>query len=64
MKNEQLQEMIIWLNAQIEHSSTVINDSKKSSNFGREAQYEGMRDAFIRCLNMLNKHRVKDKMYQ
>jgi hypothetical protein len=55
MNNEQLQDLLRWLSSQIEHSTNVIKEAKSTSNFGREAQYEGMRDAFIRCKNMISK---------
>jgi hypothetical protein len=54
MNNEQLQELIRWLNNQIVHTNKVINESHDTVNVGREAQYEGMRDAFLRCLKKLN----------
>jgi hypothetical protein len=54
MNNEQLHELVKWLNMQIEHANKSIVDANKAHNFGREAQLEGMRDAFVRCLNMLN----------
>jgi hypothetical protein len=54
MKPEQLQEMVQWLNQQITHINHSINEAHKESNYGRESQYEGMRDAFMRCLKKLN----------
>ncbi|MCW3102957.1 MAG: hypothetical protein JWO09_1397 [Bacteroidetes bacterium] len=54
MKPEQLQEMVQWLNQQIAHINHAINEAHNESNYGRESQYEGMRDAFMRCLNKLN----------
>jgi hypothetical protein len=54
MNNEQLQELIKWLTKQIDHTNKAIMEANSSQNFGREAQYEGMRDAFLRCLNQLN----------
>jgi len=53
MNTEQLHEMVSWLQMQIEHSKEVINDARSNFNFGREAQYEGMREAYMQCLNML-----------
>jgi hypothetical protein len=54
MKPEQLQEMVQWLNQQIAHINNSINEAHTECNYGRESQYEGMRDAFMRCLNKLN----------
>ncbi|HVA99023.1 MAG TPA: hypothetical protein VNG53_09015 [Bacteroidia bacterium] len=51
MKSEKLQELIRWLNDQINHANGVIEESQRNHNYGRESQYEGIRDAFMRCLN-------------
>jgi len=53
MNSEQLQEVVQWLNQQIVHANDMINEAHRTSNLGRETQYEGMRDAFMRCLNKL-----------
>ena len=53
MKTDQVQDMIRWLNSQINHANEVIGESHQTSNYGRESMYEGMRDAFLRCLNKL-----------
>jgi hypothetical protein len=53
MKPEQLQEMVQWLNQQIAHINHSINQAHIECNYGRESQCEGMRDAFMRCLNKL-----------
>jgi hypothetical protein len=53
MKPEQLQEMVQWLNQQIVHINQSINKAHAESNYGRESQYEGMRDAFVRCLKKI-----------
>ena len=53
MKPTQIQEMVQWLNKQIVHANEAINEAHNLNNYGREIQYEGMRDAFMRCLNML-----------
>lgn len=54
MNSEQLQEMVHWLNQQIAHLNDAIKEAHQTNNLGREVQYEGMRDAFMRCLNKLN----------
>ncbi|MCW3070696.1 MAG: hypothetical protein JWO44_586 [Bacteroidetes bacterium] len=46
--------MVQWLNQQIAHINHAINEAHNECNYGRESQYEGMRDAFMRCLNKLN----------
>jgi hypothetical protein len=53
MKSEQLQEVVQWLNQQIAHVNDAIIEAHKTNNVGREVQCEGMRDAFMRCLNKL-----------
>jgi hypothetical protein len=53
MNSEQLQEVVQWLNQQILHVNEGIIEAHQTNNFGRETQYEGMRDAFVRCLNKL-----------
>lgn len=55
MTPEKLHDLVLWLNNQVEHLNSSINHAHQDKNFGREAQYEGMRDAFIRCLNKLTR---------
>ena len=55
MNPEKLHDFVTWLNGQVEHLTESINEAHDGSNFGREAQCEGMRDAFMRCLNKLTK---------
>ena len=55
MNPEKLHDFVIWLNSQVEHLTMEIHDAHDVRNFGREAQFEGMRDAFMRCLNRLTK---------
>ena len=52
---EKLNSFVTWLNGQVEHLSSAINEAQDGKNFGREAQFEGMRDAFMRCLNKLTR---------
>ncbi|MDQ3192246.1 MAG: hypothetical protein M3Q58_11700 [Bacteroidota bacterium] len=61
MSNEQLQDLVRWLTQQIDHTNKAINEANQSHNFGREAQYEGMRDAFIRCRNKLSINKLEQK---
>lgn len=53
MNAEQLQTMIRWLNEQIAYASSTINEAQQSSNYGRLAVYEGMREAYTKCLTRL-----------
>lgn len=55
MNPEKLHEFVNWLSSQLEHLSETINEAHDKGNFGREAQCEGMRDAFMRCLNKLTR---------
>ena len=50
MTQEKLHDFVSWLNSQVEHLTSTINDAHEKQNPGREAQCEGMRDAFMRCL--------------
>jgi hypothetical protein len=54
MEKEQLQSLIGWLNDQIKNANLIIAEAYQTNNIGRGAQYEGMRDAFKRCLTRLN----------
>jgi hypothetical protein len=54
MEKEQLQSLVRWLNDQIKNSNLIIAEAHQTNNIGRGAQYEGMRDAFVRCLNRIN----------
>jgi hypothetical protein len=56
MNPEALHDFVNWLNGQLVHLTTAINEAHEERNFGREAQYQGMRDAFVRCLNKLVKN--------
>jgi|GEM_PF-1431410 len=53
MNPDQFQHMITWLNQQIIRLNESINEARQTNNYGRETQYEGMRDAFIKFLNKL-----------
>lgn len=53
MNREQLQHMLNWLKDQIEYANEAIQEAHAAHNYGRESQYEGIRDAFMRCLNKL-----------
>ncbi|MCC6690811.1 MAG: hypothetical protein IT235_04700 [Bacteroidia bacterium] len=53
MSSEKIQEMLNWLNDQIEYANEAIQESHLTHNYGRQSQYEGIRDAFMRCLNKL-----------
>ncbi len=54
MNPEQKQQIVQWLNQQIVHSNETVNEAHQSNQFEKETQFEGMRDAFMRCLNKLN----------
>ena len=49
--SEQIMEFVKWLNNQIDHSTRLKKKSQTECNFGREAMAEGMRDAYMQCLN-------------
>lgn len=54
MSPEQLQQFLAWLNEQIRHANSTMNESRSHQNYGREAQYAGMKEAFEKCLVKLN----------
>ena len=53
MNQDQLQQMVQWLNQQIMHSNESVNEAHLSNEYEKETQFEGMRDAFMRCLNKI-----------
>ncbi len=53
MEKQNSLDFITWLNKQIDNANHVIRESQENSNFGREAKYEGVREAFLECLNKL-----------
>ena len=61
MENKKLQELINWLNNQINYTGNVIHESHNACNVGREIQYEGMRNAFIECLDKLANNAIGGK---
>jgi hypothetical protein len=54
MNPEQLQQMVRWLNQQIVNSNESVNEAHHTNNYSRETQYEGMREAFVKCLSKLS----------
>lgn len=54
MDQEQLQQLLSWLNEQIRQSNRVVSDARQSHNYGREAMYEGMKEAYERCLGRIS----------
>jgi len=59
MSLEQLQEMVKWLEHQVAYLESSISEAQQANNYGRKLQHEGMRDAFVKCLNQLNKNMRK-----
>jgi hypothetical protein len=55
MNPDQFQQIMNWLNQQIVHLNESIIEAHQTNNCGRKTQYEGMRDAFMSCLNELDK---------
>ena len=51
LSTEQIMDFVKWLNSQIDHSNNLKKQSQQECNFGREAMAEGMRDAYMQCLN-------------
>ncbi|MES2140841.1 MAG: hypothetical protein V4511_14125 [Bacteroidota bacterium] len=62
MNPEQLEQIINWLNLEIERLNVSIDEADKTNNCGRKTQYEGMRDAFVQFLKEVSntkKEKVK-----
>lgn len=55
MNPEQLQQMVKWLNQQIINSNESMNEAHEMSNYCKETEYEGMKEAYQKCLIMLNR---------
>lgn len=56
LDTQQTQETLKWLQSQIQHANFVIKESQQELNFGREAQYEGMREAYMQVMNWISSH--------
>lgn len=55
MNTEQLQQMVKWLNQQIIDSNESMNEAHEMSNYCKETEFEGMKEAYQRCLLMISK---------
>lgn len=53
MSHQQVHELLSWINSQLTHINKVINESHEKSNFGREAMFEGKRDAYLELMRKL-----------
>ncbi|MBL4624739.1 MAG: hypothetical protein JKY42_06325 [Flavobacteriales bacterium] len=53
MKKDEIQFLISWLNEKIEFTNGLIERAHQTKNYGREVQYEAMKNAFIDCLDHL-----------
>ncbi|MGP8217743.1 MAG: hypothetical protein ACLQQ4_19390 [Bacteroidia bacterium] len=42
-----------WLQDQVRYINQVIEDLKKGHNYGKAAMCEGMRDAYMKCIEKL-----------
>lgn len=61
MKNftpEQLQEFVRWLSSQIDHTKYGISEANEKNNYGKMAMCEGMREAYMQCINWFKHDRV------
>lgn len=59
MNRDDISEVISWLNDQIQYANEAIHEAHEKHNFGRESQYEGVRDALMRCLNKLKSKNIE-----
>lgn len=58
MNKKQLLDLISWLRVKLAESESVIKESKITHNYGRAAQFEGMRDAYLECLRKINLDKI------
>lgn len=62
MSLEQLQVLVKWLEHQISYLESSIENAQETNNHGRKLQHQGMKEAFVKCLNQLNKQVRKKNM--
>jgi hypothetical protein len=51
--NDKTNSVIGWLQDQVRSINQAISDLEKSHNYGKAALCEGMRDAYMKCLEKL-----------
>ena len=47
-------ELIDWVNCKLRFINKIIEEARASSNYGKEIQYAGMRDAYLEFLKKLD----------
>lgn len=55
MNQSNTTDLVHWLSSQIDNANEIISESHRTNNYGREALYEGMKNAYLNCLNKLKK---------
>lgn len=61
MSIEQLQVLVKWLERQIDYLESSIESAEETNNHGRKLQHQGMKEAFAKCLDQLNKQQARKK---
>ena len=51
--NDQPIEMVVWLTEQVKTITAAISDLEKNHNYGKATLCEGMREAYMKCLQKL-----------
>ena len=51
--NDKTIDVLGWLQDQVRSISQAITDLEKSHNYGKAAMCEGMRDAYMKCIEKL-----------
>lgn len=51
--NDKTHDVIGWLQDQVQHISKAISDLEKNQNYGKATLCEGMREAYMKCLEKL-----------
>lgn len=60
MDRSNLNDLLRWLSGQIDTANEIISESHRTNNFGREAMYEGMKNAYLNCINKLKKREEEE----
>lgn len=55
MNKKQREEMTDWINMKLKFINAIIKEAQLSHNYGKEAQYCGMREAYLEFLQKISK---------
>ena len=52
--NAKEEELVDWINNKLRYIDVVIQQAQEDSNYGKETQFKGMREAYQELLEKLN----------